>query len=306
MKTKSFRITFTAIALVLTMAVAIGGGFIDTLLNAGELVTFVDEYEDGQEITDDDTPLAAPKVTTKKTTKTTYSTERLAKRALSTKQTTTKRTVKRTTIKSSTLKKVRTETTTITTTVKKLTRNSFYQKNTITVNTTVKTTTTDIPVTKKSISNIAVLAPKAHKNVLDAYNHMKFSTKIDSTVYYSGRFDAATKSIILQRENDDAVYHELGHYVSFMAGNADVTKEFKSIFEAEKSKFKASRGNTTYILQSSSEYFADSYQDYVENPAKLKAERPLTYNYVQAATAKVTIARADTYLRLYNAYWSKL
>lgn len=305
-KTKK-RVSLLTLALALLLGLSFASDMLSQRVIVSELIDYVDEYGPVEEIAEDDVPLATkPVVKTTKTTKTNKTTTRLSAPAPSTKKVTSRKTSTKKVTTTSNIKKVEVKTQVVTTVVKQTTRYSYIQKNTTTVDTTVTTTTTTLPVTKK-MTTITKVAPKAHKNVIDAYNRMGFKTSVDSTVAYNGKFSASTKSIILQKESTEASYHELGHFVAFLSGNTDRTPEFVSIFNAEKKYFTASRGNTNYILNGGSiEYFADSYQDYVENPTKLKRERPKTFAYIKAQVAKCTNVRADLYLRLYAPYWNNL
>ena len=56
--------------------------------------------------------------------------------------------------------------------------------------------------------------------VLNAFTKLGFTVKVDSSVSYSGHFDARTRTITM-KQMDDTIYHELGHFLAFMAGNMD-------------------------------------------------------------------------------------
>ena len=116
--------------------------------------------------------------------------------------------------------------------------------------------------------------------VLNAYARMGFTVTVDPNAAYAGHFDARSRSITIQ-EADETIYHELGHFLAFIAGNADRTSSFQSIYAAEKSKVTAF--NKAYVTQNASEYFAESYKEYVLSPQSLKSTRPQTYAFVQKA-----------------------
>lgn len=281
-----------------------------------------------QTIEDDDTPLAsAPKVTTK-TTKNTKTTKKNIKLKTASTKTytktlpTQKKTTTKTTKKSSTTT-VKTQTTVQTATSQKYTKKSKNVVQTQKVTTTVKTTTTVVAAAaantssaktttvssstattvkkeKYSISNVASIAPKMDSRVLNAYTKMGFTVTVDPSVSYAGYFNAANRSITLRTE-DNTIYHELGHYLAFIAGNVDKSSAFASVYSSEKSKFTGV--NKAYATQNASEYFAESVLDYVENPAVLKAQRPKTYEAVQEAFNKVTDDRVDKIIKVYSAVW---
>ena len=103
------------------------------------------------------------------------------------------------------------------------------------------------------------------------------------------------------RYNDDNVYHELGHFLAFVAGNYDVSSAFKDVYNREKSLYTGR--NQAYILKNSSEYFAESYRDYVLNKSELKSQRPLTYGAIETALGRVTDIQIDKIRNYYSGIW---
>lgn len=274
-----------------------------------ELTTFVDNPE-SVEIDADETPLSNVKVkTTSKTTKKTKKVK-LKKKAMKTYS------KKSATKKKTTTSKKQTKTETITTkTVVASSMTSSFKKGS-NINTQVTTTKTTVTTTTVEKSNTAVktastvpngeidlskAAPKLNKNIADAYSSLNFKVKIDSGVPYSGLFDARTQSITL-RKLDDTVYHELGHFVAFAAGNVDTSAAFQQIFAQEKSKY--TDYNKAYVLSNSSEYFAESFKNYTLDPAGLKSSRPLTYEAIEKAVAAVTPEQTAKMKMFYGAIWS--
>lgn len=172
-------------------------------------------------------------------------------------------------------------------------------KTTVT-NTAAPTTTRPItPVTNGTVA-VTQIAPAADKRVLNAFQKLGFQVVIQSGVPYSGLCDAQTRTITL-KQADETVYHELGHFLAFVAGNIDTSAAFQQIFQNEKSKYTAY--DKGYVLQNSAEYFAQSFRDYTENPAALKASRPQTYAAIQQALSRVTDAQVANLLRVYRAVW---
>lgn len=292
-----------------------------------QLVSHVDALDGTITIEGEETPLAAKPVVKKKTT-TQKNTQKIqmATKAKKSSKKTTKRTVKTSNTQVTSKQKIKTDKTIQTTTVTTLKKKSKVKTVKTTVKTTTTTTTTALaPVKNNNVSasasstkvnaagntsavvkkTVAVrsIAPKAHANVLSAYEKMGFTVKVDSTVNYSGKFDARAQEITVQKNSDDAIYHELGHYVAFTAGNVDQTAEFKNIYAKEKNAFKGTRNNDSYIKSSPEEYFAESYQDYVERPDVLKKQRPLTYKFIVDAVSKVTDARAVLLYQMYASLW---
>lgn len=315
-----------AVAGCLAAAVILAGGF--NVWQSSQVPEFPDFTDPVMEatITDDDTPLASkPKVTTKTTsnTKTTKKNVKLKKAATKTytkklpttqkKSTTTKKTNSNTTVK--TLKTVKTATT------QKYTKKSKTVVQTQKVTTTIQTTTTvqaaastgskatavstktaeSISMDSKyTVSNVASIAPKMDSRVLNAYKKLGFTVTVDPSVNYGGYFNARTRSITL-RYADDTIYHELGHFLAFIAGNVDNSSAFVAVYNSEKSKYTGI--NRSYATQNSSEYFADSVRDYILNRSALKSQRPQTYAAIVEALNKVTDDRIQKILNVYGPFW---
>lgn len=308
MKETLRQISKKAGALVLATAIVLGGGtYVYNQQNpVPELVTYIDE-DSVVQIQEDETPLASPKVT--KSTKTTKSTKKISLKSASSRtyarkgKTTTK---KKTTKIKSAKKTVTTETVTVTSITNNYKKGSKINTQVTTVKTTVtKTTVTNTaepvttPVTNGTVA-VTQIAPAADKRVLNAFQKLGFQVVIQSNVPYSGLCDAETRTITL-KQADETVYHELGHFLAFVAGNIDTSAAFQQIFQNEKSKYTAY--DKGYVLQNSAEYFAQSFRDYTENPAALKASRPQTYAAIQQALSRVTDAQVANLLRVYRAVW---
>jgi hypothetical protein len=174
----------------------------------------------------------------------------------------------------------------------------------VTTTTTAKAGTTAATSAKTKTGTYAVdvntIAPKMSANVLSAYNTLGFKATVNTSVSYSGYFDAKARSITLKKE-DDTIYHELGHFAAFIAGNADKTADFVAIYNAEKDLFQGL--NKAYATQSSSEYFAESVKDYILNPATLQSQRPKTYAAIQESLNKITDAQVAKVKSLYGPIW---
>lgn len=331
MKRTDFKKFFTgkkkAVAGCLAAAVILAGGF--NVWQSSQVPEFPDYTDPVMEttITDDDTPLASkPKVTTRTTsnTKTTRKNVKLKKAATKTytkklpttqkKTTTTKKTNSNTTVK--TLKTVKTATT------QKYTKKSKTAVQTQKVTTTVQTTTTvqaaastgskatavstktakSIKMdSKRTVSNVASIAPKMDSRVLNAYKKLGFTVTVDPSVNYGGYFNARSRSITL-RYADDSIYHELGHFLAFIAGSVDKSSAFTAVYNSEKSKYTGI--NRSYATQNSSEYFADSVRDYILNPSTIKSQRPQTYAAITQALNKVTDGRIRKILTVYGPFWN--
>ena len=265
-------------------------------------------------LTGDDTPLASkPKVTTKKKTSTKTTSKKVRMRTASrksyTKKLPTKQKSSTKTTKQNKSTTVKTQTVVKTATTEKYTRRSKQKVVTQKVTTTVTTTTTVAASTqaatgtastssesKYTVTNIASAAPKMDNRVLNAFTKLGFVVKVDSSVSYSGHFDARTGTITMKKM-DETIYHELGHFLSFIADYADESAEFVSIYNSEKSK--VTGYNKAYVTQNAAEYFAESVKDYVLNPGSLQSQRPKTYKAVVNALSKVTANQIEMYKSFY-------
>ena len=166
--------------------------------------------------------------------------------------------------------------------------------------TTVNATTAGSTAAKKekyTVSNVASIAPQMDSRVLNAFTKMGFTVIVDPSVSYAGYFDGRSRTITLKVE-DDTIYHELGHYLAFIAGNVDKNAAFASVYYSEKSKFTGVR--KAYATQNASEYFAESVLEYTENPSVLKAQRPQTYEAITNALSKVTDAQVNKIMNVYK------
>ncbi len=206
-----------------------------------------------------------------------------------------------------------------TTVVKKI-EEKYTKKSKVKVVTTVATTTVTKTTTAKAGASTGVnsattannnsgvtgtvevgqLAPKEDSRVLTAYRTLGFKVNVDPSVSYSGYFNARNRQITLKKVNE-TIYHELGHFIAFIAGNVDTTSEFKTIYNQEKSLYTAY--NKAYVTQNSSEYFAESAKEYVLNPGALKAARPKTYEAVRSAVESITDERIAKIQKYYGAIW---
>lgn len=266
-------------------------------------------------LTGDDTPLASkPKVTTKKktSTKTTKKKVKLKKASKKsyTKKLPTKHKTSTKTKKANKTTTVRTKKVVKTATTEKYTKKSKQKVVTKKVTTTVTTTTTvaagvqafahtsavSASNTSYTVSNIASVAPRMESRVLNAFTKLGFTVKVDSSVSYSGHFDARTRTITM-KQMDDTIYHELGHFLAFMAGNMDTGSKFASVYSSEKGM--VTGYNKAYVTQNASEYFAESVKDYMLNPGSLEAQRPNTYKAIEKALSMVTEQQIELYKGFY-------
>lgn len=296
--------------IALAALVAVGSLWaVDSRNTVPELVTFVDT-EGSVTIEGEEVPLAAPTVT--KSTKTKKKTKKIKLKKASAK--TYKKQGKSTTKKNTKTAKTSSSTTTTVTVTATNVMNQYKKGSKINTQvTTTKTTVTKTVMSSQAATvqqansagsgtySVTSLAPQVDSRVSGAFNTLGFTVKIDSSVSYSGLFDARSQTITLKKA-DTTIYHELGHFVAFVAGNYDMTSEFQAIFNREKSKYTAY--NKGYVLSSASEYFAESFKNYTLEPAALKASRPETYTAIEKALSRITSSQVSRIASVYKAVWS--
>lgn len=320
----------------IALAAVIGG--VSLFSGAGETPEFPSYTDPIMEtsIIEDETPLASQPKTTVKTTSSTKTTRKTVKLKKASKKSYTKKLKTKTKVTNKTNKSgnttVDTKTTVVTKATAKYTKKSKKKVVTSKITTTVQTTTTQqvsianetaVSTTSSgtsvsqataaasssqnqskyeaNVANVASVAGKMDNRVIAAYQQLGFKLVVDPSVNYSGYFDARSRSITM-KQIDDSVYHELGHFLAFIAGNADKTASFQSIFAAEKANVTAF--NKAYVTQNASEYFAESVKDYILNNASLKNTRPQTYAAVQNALNQITDAQIAKIQKIYGAFWN--
>lgn len=293
-----------------------------------ELVSFVDS-EGSVAIDEEETPLGVPKVTKstktqtkkkkiklKKASKKTYvqkgksSTKSNTKTSRSGNTTTTTVTVTAKDVKNQFKKgsKIKTQITTVKTTITKsvLTASPGTSAEAAEEATAVAAKTTAAAATGTATAStagevaIGTLVARADSRAVNAFTKMGFKVVTNPGVNYSGLFDARSRTITLKVANETA-YHELGHFVGFVAGNYDRSAAFQAIFNSEKSKY--TFFNKAYVLTDSSEYFAESFKNYTLNPTELKTNRPQTYAAIETALSKITDSQVTTIMNAYKAIW---
>lgn len=317
---KKTRIAGKVAILCTAVMIAAGGAYVyqQRMSDVPELTTFVDHHDDAVVIGPDEVPMAPePKVT--KDTQTSRKTVKLKKPA---KKTYTKKSTK---TKESTDEEkngsnvVVTETTVVTVKKQKFKKNS--KKKVVITKVTTTTKTSVESANKKDNKNgksdeqvkaqaaeengkrtvaVDTLAPKLNSTVMNAYKSLGFTITIDPSVSYSGYFNARNQQIILRAEGD-TVYHEIGHFLAFVAGNVDKTADFTAIYNEEKGNYSGS--NTNYVTQNASEYFAESFRDYTLNPSALASSRPKTYQAIVDAVSKVTDQQINKIKTAYGPIW---
>lgn len=202
------------------------------------------------------------------------------------------------------------ETVVVTTTKTIQKKNKKIKTIQITILTTVKTTTysvvknksTPIKNTSKSfILKFSDIKGKVDPKVYSAFNDLGFSFMVDPNLAYTGVFSVRNHWIKIKTGNASYLYHELGHFVAALKNKADKTNEFQQIYEKERGKYTGN--NKSYVTKDCSEYFAESFRDYTENAAKLKKERPSTFQYINQIVSSISDGDILRFKNAYGWYW---
>lgn len=173
------------------------------------------------------------------------------------------------------------------------------------VATAVNTASTTISSSSPSASTYTArtMAPKFPSNILDAFDELGFKVIVDPNyTQASGYFNAKTQTLTLNKGTGTDIYHELGHFLAFAAGNVDKSTAFQSIYESEKSKYQGTY--SMYASQNASEFFAECCREYCLNGNALKGWCPKTYEAISNAIDKVTPATIKTYKSKYASVWA--
>ncbi|MBR2766308.1 MAG: hypothetical protein IKE03_10050 [Blautia sp.] len=139
-------------------------------------------------------------------------------------------------------------------------------------------------------------------NVRNAFKTLNFKVIVDPSVNYSGYFDARNQSITMKKP-DQSIYHELGHFIAFIAGNMDKSTGFTEIFSNSGEVAKFPGVNKTYGSQNASEYFAESTREFILGKASLVSACPKTASAIQTAIDKITDTQVLKIKKVYAAYW---
>lgn len=189
---------------------------------------------------------------------------------------------------------VSTVTRTVTTTYKYMTVNALKELS------ADRTALTLLPAAPPVAYNITDLAGRADANLLRAFDEFGMTLIIDGSADALGTFRMEERQIILKRQ-DSCIYHELGHFLFFVAGRTDRLPAANAVYLAEKDL--VTSVNSGYSNASVGEYFAEAYRCYVLDRDALLNERPQTCAVVQDALSKVTDAQVLRIKNTYSAVW---
>lgn len=87
-------------------------------------------------------------------------------------------------------------------------------------------------------------------------------------------------SINIGTRDSTAVLHEMGHFIDYVSGYLSDTEEYKSIWGSEVEAFKSFHYTADENTNTANEYFAESFQVYIESPNELQEKCPQSYNYI--------------------------
>jgi hypothetical protein len=146
--------------------------------------------------------------------------------------------------------------------------------------------------------DVDTVAPQADESVRDAFKEVGMKLLINTGASYTGCTNMR-EGVIILKNVDDVVYHELGHFLSYMGSNYCTTEKFKIIYEEEREKY--TKFNSSYVKSTAYEYFAESYKDYILDQDNLKKTRPKTYEAIEECLSMITpdtVAKQKYYLSL--------
>ncbi len=276
-----------------------------------ELVSYVDPAETA-EIADEETPLAKPKLSKKSATLNVGKSLKLTLKNNKKKVKWSTSNKKVATVSNGKITAKGAGKATITAKVgsKKYTCKITVKANKVNVNKskTGKSTTTTATAAGARIGASAYITArtgdfawaKVTPKVANAFNTLGMKLVVNPGVNYDGVFTAQTGTITVKAQNG-TVYHELGHFLAFIAGNYDKSAKFTGIYNAEKGLY--TEHNKAYVCSSAAEYFAESYCQYILANGELKASRPQTYAAIEEALSKVTDAQVSMIQKIYGAMW---
>lgn len=118
--------------------------------------------------------------------------------------------------------------------------------------------------------------------VTEIRENVNIPAKFDNVEQISGCYVYSSSDIYMTYNayTSSDVLHEMGHYVDHMNDRIANSDAFVAIYEAEKDSFQINMEKDSYFIQNSAEFFAESFEEYFENSASLKAACPETYEFI--------------------------
>lgn len=176
---------------------------------------------------------------------------------------------------------------------KKTIKKKYLKKGKKKVRITIKTVTTvktisDETQLNQKITTLSDMQKYLPKEIYNSFISRGFSfSLVDKSEISnaSGFFSARKRCIKLAIGHNtlSTALHEFGHFVSFISGNTALRPSFQNVYQAEKGLYTGG----TYGISSASEYFAESFKEYIANPEILKQSRPMTYSMIDQAVQQV-------------------
>lgn len=87
-------------------------------------------------------------------------------------------------------------------------------------------------------------------------------------------------SINIGTKDSTAVLHEMGHFIDYICGYLSATEEYRNIWGSEVEAFKSFHYTADENTNQANEYFAESFQVYIESPNQLQEKCPQSYDYI--------------------------
>lgn len=159
----------------------------------------------------------------------------------------------------------------------------------VTTSTTVKNSKEKFAYSKKktTLSDVKKYLPNA---VYKSFQKEHYSIIQDPTDkafvnnHTAGIFSVKRKAIILReyRSDQEAILHEMGHFMNLMNNNCSKTSEFETVYKKERYQLGSSYGATNL-----DEYFAECFKVYCKDKKALQKKCPDTYNFMNATIQKM-------------------
>lgn len=110
----------------------------------------------------------------------------------------------------------------------------------------------------------------------------KFYSNSDMKIVAVTNYQGTKKecSINISEKDSTAVLHEMGHFVDYYCGFLSKTDDFQSIWGSELEAFKAFHYTADANISTANEYFAESFQVFIESPNELQENCPQSYAYI--------------------------
>lgn len=89
-----------------------------------------------------------------------------------------------------------------------------------------------------------------------------------------------TCSINVSPKDTSAVLHEMGHFIDYYCGGLTKTEEYQNIWGSEVEAFKSFHNTASANTDTADEYFAESFEVYIESPTALQSNCPQSYDYI--------------------------